>query len=518
MTAATPWLLGSSADWLRARGSADKVAIQDGALALEHAAAGHWTSAWHDWGGVVASAEVVVEAAMDPFAAKTIETIVQGAACPHTGLGGLRHTWYGRCMIAIVDQDRWIMALRSGVSHISWGKPDAIHLLTSADEGRTWNGLNRWFDGSPIQGMPYEDGHTHSEPGLFKMPNGDLLLQFWRTGYTSGTRQMRSSDQGKTWVGDSDRIRVAGVAGADDDMAIGTQDHFVDPENPSDVYMAFEYFHYHSQAGALLARSQDNGRSYSFVSWIGPLAKEKDPDGGAVFEPAIEYVGDRKIVAVMRDAAGNRRTWQTVSTDMGAAFAPLTDISDMVNGGIRNGLWQRARLYKESNPCFQHAHLLDYAHGEGRLWGFGLHSNGGGYTRKPVVYWSDDNAESWHGPELLHGPMHPGTDTGYGDLKRRTDNTFVAATYYADRDSTVADVEQYTFGGERAGVIVEADRRGEGTPEAASDRREIYHGRNVFRLASLPAARWRLRLLLSSTATSASPRIRSVRIMPRKTG
>ncbi len=33
-----------------------------------------------------------------------------------------------------------------------------------------------------------------------------------------------------------------------------------------------------------------------------------------------------------------------------------------------------------------------------------------------------------------------GTNTGYGDLKRRGDNTFVASTYY--RDSTVADVEQ----------------------------------------------------------------------------
>ena len=43
-----------------------------------------------------------------------------------------------------------------------------------------------------------------------------------------------------------------------------------------------------------------------------------------------------------------------------------------------------------------------------------------------------------------------GTNTGYGDLKRRGDNTFVASTYYANRDSTVADVEQYTFGGERA--------------------------------------------------------------------
>ena len=144
-----------------------------------------------------------------------------------------------------------------------------------------------------------------------------------------------------------------------------------------------------------------------------------------------------------------------------------------------------------------------------------MHSMGGGYTRKPVVYWSDDNGRSWRGPELLHGPMHPGTDTGYGDLKRRVDDTFVAATYYADRDSTVADVEQYTFGGERAKVMIEADRDGDGAPDADSSWCEGYHGRNVFSLSALAASHWRLRLLLSSTNTTGSPRIRRVKITPR---
>jgi hypothetical protein len=275
-------------------------------------------------------------------------------------------------MIAIVDEKRWIMALRSGVDHISWGSRDTIHLITSTNEGRTWSQLNHWFDGTPIKGMPYEDGQTHSEPGLYRMPNGDLILQFWRTDYSSGTKQLRSIDNGKTWVTDIDRICVAGVTGADDNMAIGTEDYFVDPENPSDVYMAFQYFHYHSKAGTLLAKSRDNGKSYSFLSWVGPLADEKNPDGGATFEPAIEYVGNRTIIAVMRDAAGNRRTWQASSTDMGASFSKPIDISEQINGGIENGLWQRARLYKENNPYFQHNNQLNYARGEGRLWGFGL--------------------------------------------------------------------------------------------------------------------------------------------------
>ena len=58
--------------------------------------------------------------------------------------------------------------------------------------------------------MPYQDGHTHSEPGLYAMPNGDLILQFWRTGSASGTKQLRSIDEGRTWRVDLDRIQVQG--------------------------------------------------------------------------------------------------------------------------------------------------------------------------------------------------------------------------------------------------------------------------------------------------------------------
>ena len=510
------WSIEAPTDWMQAQALANKVTIQDGSLALEAAVKGQWTSTWHDWPDVVDSAEILVETEIDLFDNKKIETIVEGAKKPYADADQVQHDWYGRCMIAIVDENRWLMALRSGVDHISWGNRDTIHIITSSDEGRTWGKLNRWFDGTPIKGMPYEDGQTHSEPGLYKMPNEDLILQFWRTSYSSGTKQLRSTDNGKTWVTDIDRIRVAGVTDAADDMAIGTEGYFVDPENPSDVYMAFQYFHYNSKAGTLLARSKDNGKSYSFLSWIGPLADQKNPNGGATFEPAIEYVGKRTIVAVMRDAAGNRCTWQTISTDMGASFGRPIDISDKINGGVETGLWQRARLYKESNPYFQHNNQLNYARGEGRLWGFGLHSNGGGYTRKPVVYWSDDNGESWHGPQLLHGPMYPGTDTGYGDLKRRVDSTFVAATYYANRDSTVADVEQYTFGGERAQVIIEVDCDGDSIPDASSGWYEVYNGRNLFCFSSLPAARWRFRLVLSSTNAADSPKIRRVKITTRK--
>lgn len=383
---------------------------------------------------------------MNLFRNKTIRTIIRGQHLPFTDAEGRPHDWYGRCTIAVLDESRWIMALRSGLDHINWGTRDAIHILTSSDEGRTWGGLNQWFDKSPVGGFPFEDGHTHSETGLYRMPNGELILQCWRTGFSSGTRQFRSADEGKSWSVDLDQLHVAEVDGANGSLAIGTQNGFADPDFPDTVYMAFQYFHCQGRSGTFLAVTEDNGRSYCFQSWISPLAPENTSGSLAAFEPAIEYLGDRTIIAVLRDNAGRTGTFQTKSTDMGQSFAPLSDISDQVDGGAPLGMWQRARLFKESNPSFQYGNRRDYAAGEGRLWGFGVHSIGGGYTRKPCAYWSDSDGETWSGPELLHGPMYPGTDAGYGDMKRRADGTFVAATYYANNDSTVADLEQYTFG------------------------------------------------------------------------
>lgn len=530
VAAEAPWSIERTrAGWTQAQGSGHNIAITNG-VSLKGGDAGQWTSKWHPWQGTVDAAQVAVRAAVAQFANQTIQVVVKGSETPYTDASGTPHTWYGRCMIAIVDENRWIMALRSGISHIAWHTPrrrDTIHLITSSDEGRTWSKLDRWFDGTPVQGMPYEDGETHSEPGLYRMPNGDLILQFWRTDYSTGTKQLRSTDHGKTWVTDLERINIAGVTGADGDRAIGTEDWFVDPEHPSHVYMAFEYYDYNQKAGSLLAKSTDNGKSYGFLSWIGPLGDMKNPDSGATFEPAIEYVGNRTIVAVLRDVAGlgdpagDRHTWQTVSTDMGASFAPLVDISAQISGGMPNGAWHRARLYKESNPYFQHSNPLNYARGEGRLWGFGIHCLGGGWgasphTRKPAVYWSDDNGQSWYGPQLLHGPMYPGTDTGYGDLKRRRDGTFVAATYYCPPENlNVADVEQYTFGGQRAKLMIEGDRDGDGNPDADSGWRELYNGSNVYAVSGLRASHWRLRLQLNSNGPAGSPRIVQVKVSPR---
>ena len=101
-----PWSIESPAEWTRARASANNVVTQEGTLVLDPTVLmgtpeGQWTSKWHDWQSTVDSAEVLVEAEIDLFDNKTIETIVKGSDKPYTDADGVQHDWYGRCMIAI---------------------------------------------------------------------------------------------------------------------------------------------------------------------------------------------------------------------------------------------------------------------------------------------------------------------------------------------------------------------------------------------------------------------------------
>lgn len=112
--------------------------------------------------------------------------------------------------------------------------------------------------------------------------------------------------------------------------------------------------------------------------------------------------------------------------------------------------------------------------------------------------------------------MFPGTGIGYGDLKRRRNGTFVAATYYCSPENVdIADLEQYTFGGQRAKVMIEVDRDGDGKPDADSGWRELHNGSNVYSVSGLEAMQWRLRAHLDSIGPAGSPEIVQARISPR---
>ena len=218
---------------------------------------------------------------------------------------------------------------------------------------------------------------------------------------------------------------------------------------------------------------------------MSPLGRPEEPPIRARrFEPAIEYVGKPgrlwrclRDMAGMGDPAGDRHTWQNRQHRHGRfLFSPMVRHFPPKSAAECLIVFVAAGTVctRRATPYFQHNNPLSYApRRKDGCGGFGNSLHGrrlGGrahirakpvgllvgrqcpvVVRTAVATWSD---VSWK-------PI-----TGYGDLKRRRGrHVSWAATYYCPaKDLNIADVEQYTFGGQRAKMMIEADRDGDGNP------------------------------------------------------
>ena len=116
-------ILESEEQWKDAAGAMAGAVIGPNGLELEAGGGGRWTGAWREWPGEAGSVRVTVRSRLELFRDKSIEVVVDGSEEPYTGSDGVPHDWYGRSMIAILDQNRWVMALRSGLNHMDWKGP-----------------------------------------------------------------------------------------------------------------------------------------------------------------------------------------------------------------------------------------------------------------------------------------------------------------------------------------------------------------------------------------------------------
>ena len=98
------WTLDSSSDWHS--GTTEGVSIEEDRLTLGGKRAGEWKSSWHAGGRSVDTAQIEVHASVEVFNNKRIDVIVDGSEVPYTDPVEVPHDWYGRCMIAIVDENR----------------------------------------------------------------------------------------------------------------------------------------------------------------------------------------------------------------------------------------------------------------------------------------------------------------------------------------------------------------------------------------------------------------------------
>ena len=87
------WQIITPLQWEQATASHDNTCQSKGILTLGDGEQGRWTSQWHSMRQPVSSFQVNVEARIDLFTHKTIETIVKGSQRPFADSDGLKHTW-----------------------------------------------------------------------------------------------------------------------------------------------------------------------------------------------------------------------------------------------------------------------------------------------------------------------------------------------------------------------------------------------------------------------------------------
>jgi hypothetical protein len=332
-----------------------------------------------------------------------------------------------------------MQALSTGVTVLVYEESDAhdsndnetFHIRFSDDYGTTWTARDTDLNGNAVARFPMsptgaEAGQGPCDPHLKLCPNGDLLLHMWRGDYGGnydGTQQTRSTDGGITWS-EPAQVAFVGLDEATNNLCFMTDDYFV---YDGVVYVSVRV--YNSQAGAIskaaFVKSTDNGVAWVYVSDISDFATHPTEECG------IEYLGNNTIICILRHD-GNAYTWKSVSTDMGATWSVLEDITGLIGATARQRIYTDAHLKGEAN-WWEDTNLI--------MEGFALTSPGSSHPRHNGIWYSKDSGATWT-PLFLDNIY---VDGGYGDvIYNPTLDKYVVVSYRGD-SLEEADLVQYTF-------------------------------------------------------------------------
>lgn len=306
------------------------------------------------------------------------------------------------------SDDALVLAYYKATNHFN--NEGALQIRFSDDDGATWTAANTKLGGGSVTGFPMNPPGASQppdsgEPQLYVAPNGDLLIHMWLVDYGTsmgGTFQARSTDGGETW--DTPAQVAFGHPTADDDIIFATDDDFI----VSGVLYAGARIYSGGADGrpsaSILIKTEDNGTSWEYVSTIMDDDEGDSPNFGGQ-EVGLEYLGDNRIIAMIRDNP-HTKSFRRYSTDLGATWGTLTDATSLV------GIAGRQRVY-----------TLAHLKGEASWWtdptlimvGFEHQDPGDldGQDRRSCIWLSPDQGDTWDGPHYLHTTTQ---DAGYGDV------------------------------------------------------------------------------------------------------
>lgn len=219
-----------------------------------------------------------------------------------------------------------LMMWREGTEHIS-DDGDVI-LLRSKDGGKTWGGRQpiaaiknsderegcgvQLRDGAIVVGIFYNN--LYNPDGTYSSNHKPLLNEKNRL----GAYIITSTDNGHTWS-EPNYIDTTGMP-------------FRNIEGPTDapiempdgsIFMAVIGYNFEGDEGnrsSVMLRSNDKGKTWKYYSVI---ASDKGNKLGGFMEPGIVRTKSGRIVAAMRNHAGENAIWATYSDDDGKTWAPV---------------------------------------------------------------------------------------------------------------------------------------------------------------------------------------------------
>lgn len=287
------------------------------------------------------------------------------------------------------------------------------HLLArSLDGGETWTIEDPGETGALVVPDLGEDGSYHGTIREDVTPqeardcndeidftHPDFALKAFTDDIDAGqSRFWYSYDRGRSWEG------PCRIPNFDSPGTAARTDYIVDDSQTCTLFLTAAKPD-GEEGRPMCIRTDDGGKSWSFVSWIGP-----EPEGFAIM-PASVRLSDREILVTVRRREGPKRFITAyLSEDNGQTWTHLGNPAEDTGEGNPPAMIQLrdGRI------------LLVY-----------------GYRAEPYsirAKLSSDEGKTWSEPYILRGDGS-GRDIGYPRVVQRPDGKVVAVYYFMDEET-----------------------------------------------------------------------------------